>query len=107
MSGPEGSVTAAFPHRHDVGAHHHPRSDVEYTGAMADTATTSGSLGAPVTQLKSLTDQLVTVTTDHGDVTGTVLSCTRVSVWLVAGDDADVVVSLHEITGLVHHPAAA
>jgi hypothetical protein len=75
--------------------------------AMADTATTSGSLGAPVSQLKSLTDQLVTVTTDHGQVTGTVLSCTRLSVWLIAGDDADVVVALDEITGLVHHPASA
>lgn len=73
---------------------------------MADTATTSGSLGAPVTQLKSLTDQLVTVTTDHGQVTGTVLSCTRLSVWLIADDD-DVVVHLDEITGLVHHPAPA
>jgi hypothetical protein len=74
---------------------------------MADTATTPGSLGAPVSQLKSLTDHLVTVTTDHGEVTGTVLSCTRHSVWLVAGDDADVVVSLDEITDLVHHPASA
>lgn len=73
---------------------------------MADTATTSGSLGAPVTQLKSLTDQLVTVTTDHGQVTGVVLSCTRLSVWLIAGDD-DVVVALDEITDLVHHPASA
>lgn len=75
--------------------------------SMADTATTPGSLGAPVTQLKSLTDQLVTVTTDHGEVTGTVLSCTRLSVWLVARDDADVVVHLDEITGLVHHRGAA
>ena len=74
---------------------------------MADTATTSGSLGAPVTQLKSLTDQLVTVTTDHGQVTGVVLSCTRLSVRLIAGDDADVVVALDEITDLVHHPASA
>ncbi len=73
---------------------------------MADTATTPGSLGAPVTQLKSLTDQLVTVTTDHGQVTGVVLSCTRLSVWLIAGDD-DVVVALDEITDLVHHPASA
>lgn len=75
---------------------------------MADTATTSGSLGAPVSQLKALADQLVTVTTDHGDVTGTVLSCTRQSVWLVASDDVDVVVALDEITALVHHhPGAA
>ena len=76
------------------------------TMAMADTATTSGSLGAPAAQLKSLVDQRVTVTTDHGEVTGTVLSCTRLSVWLIAGDD-DVVVALDEITGLVHHGTSA
>ena len=75
--------------------------------AMADTATTPGSLGAPVSQLKSLTDQLVTVTTHHGQVTGTVLSCTRLSVWIIAGDDVDVVVALDEITDLVHHQASA
>lgn len=75
---------------------------------MGDTATTAGSIGAPVTQLKSLTDQLVTVTTEHGEVTGTVLSCTRQSVWLVC-DDVDVVVALDEITALVEHehPVAA
>lgn len=75
--------------------------------AMADTATTPGSLGVPVSQLKSLTGRLVTVTTDHGEVTGTVLSCTRLSVWLVAGEDADIVVALDEISSLVHHPATA
>ena len=74
---------------------------------MADTATTPGSLGAPVSQLKSLTDQLVTVTTAHGQVTGTVLSCTRLSVWLVAGDDADVVLALDDIIDVVRHPASA
>lgn len=74
---------------------------------MADTATTPGSLGAPVSQLKSLCDQLVTVTTAHGQVTGTVLSCTRLSVWLIAGDDADVVLALDDITDVVHHPASA
>tara|TARA_R100000306_G_scaffold52259_1_gene49133 strand:+ start:362 stop:598 length:237 start_codon:yes stop_codon:yes gene_type:complete len=74
---------------------------------MAHTATTPGSIGAPVSQLKSLIDQLVTVTTDRGDVTGTVLSCTRQSVWLVAGDDVDIVVALDDIIGLVHHQASA
>jgi len=74
---------------------------------MADTATTSGSLGAPVAQLKSLTGRLVTVTTDRDEVTGTVLSCTRQSVWLVAGDDVDVVVALDDITAVVGHAAAA
>ena len=75
---------------------------------MADTATTARSLGAPVSQLKALADQLVTVTTEHGEVTGTVLSCTRQSVWLIC-DDVDVVVALDEITSLVEHqhPAAA
>lgn len=74
--------------------------------AMADTATTPGSPGAPVAQLKTLVDQLVTVTTVRGEVTGVVLSCTRLSVWLIAGDD-DVVVALDEITSLQHHPARA
>lgn len=76
---------------------------------MADTAATAGSIGAPVTQLKALADQLVTVTTEQGEVTGTVLSCTRQSVWLVCAGDLDVVVALDDITALVSHsrPAAA
>jgi len=72
--------------------------------AMANTATTAGSPGAPVAQLKALVDQLVTVTTGWGDVTGVVLSCTRLSVWLVVDDD-DVVVALDHITALRQHPA--
>lgn len=75
--------------------------------AMANTATTAGSPGAPATQLKSLVDQLVTVTTEHGEVTGVVLSCTRLSVWLVSGDDRDVVVHLEDITGVSGHAARA
>lgn len=74
--------------------------------AMVDTATTAGSPGAPVTQLKSLVDQLVTVTTGQGEVTGVVLSCTRLSVWLVVGDD-DVVVALRDITALHQHAGRA
>ena len=74
--------------------------------AMANTATTAGSAGAPVAQLKTLVDQLVTVTTGEGEVTGVVLSCTRLSVWLVVGDD-DVVLALDEITSLQHHAAPA
>jgi aspartate/glutamate racemase len=74
--------------------------------AMADTATTAGSPGAPVTQLKSLVDQLVTVTTGQGEVTGVVLSCTRLSVWLVVDDD-DVVVALRDITALHQHASRA
>lgn len=73
---------------------------------MANTATTEGSTGAQATQLKSLTDQLVTVTTGQGQVTGVVLSCTRRSVWLVC-DDVDVVVALDDITALTQLPAAA
>lgn len=73
---------------------------------MANTATTEGSTGAQATQLKSLTDQLVTVTTGQGQVTGVVLSCTRRSVWLVC-DDVDVVVALDEITALTQLRAAA
>ncbi len=87
---------------------HHLSWPIGYTMSMANTATTPGSLGAPVTRLKSLTDHLVTVTTEHTQVTGTVLSCTRLSVWLIC-DDIDVVISLDEITSLVEHerPAAA
>jgi hypothetical protein len=74
--------------------------------AMANTATTARSLGTPVAQLKSLVDQLVTVTTAQGEVTGVVLSCTRLSVWLVVGDD-DVVVALGAITSLHQHASRA
>jgi hypothetical protein len=74
--------------------------------SMANTAPTPGSPGAPATQLRSLVDQLVTVTTEQGQVTGVVLSCTRQSVWLVSGDDHDVVLALDAVTDLVHHPGA-
>jgi hypothetical protein len=74
--------------------------------AMANTATTAGSPGAPVAQLKTLVDQLVTVTTGQGEVTGVVLSCTRLSVWLVVGDD-DVVVARRDITSLHQHAGRA
>ena len=57
--------------------------------------------------MKSLVDQLVTVTTEDGDVTGIVLSCTRSSVWMVGDDDVDVVVAVGKITGFTHQPAAA
>lgn len=73
---------------------------------MANTATIPGSAGAPVTQLKALVDQLVTVTTGRGAVTGVVLSCTRLSVWIVSGDDVDVVVSLDDITDVAPHGSA-
>ena len=74
--------------------------------AMANTATTPRSPGAPVAQLKTLLGQVVTVSTGQGEVTGVVLSCTRVSVWLVAGDD-DVVVALDDITCVHPHGTAA
>jgi hypothetical protein len=75
---------------------------------MAITGSAHGSLGSPVERLRSLTDTDVTITTHDGEVTGTVLSCTRVSVWLVV-DDLDVVVCLDdivEITGAGHASAA-
>lgn len=74
--------------------------------AMANSATTPGSPGAPAAQLKTLLDQLVTVTTAGGEVTGVVLSCTRLSVWLVVGDD-DVVVARRDITALHQHAGRA
>lgn len=66
------------------------------------------AIGAPVERLRSLTDTEVTITTHDGHFfTGSVLSCTRLSVWLVCGDD-DVVVALDEIIGVVeHHRAVA
>ena len=73
---------------------------------MAHTATTARSFEAPVAQLKSLVNQLVTVTTAGGEVTGVVLSCTRLSVWLVVGDD-DVVVARRDITALHQHAGRA
>lgn len=64
-------------------------------------------LGAPVERLRSLTDTDVTVTTLEGSFRGTVLSCTRLSVWLVCGDD-DAVVALDEIVRVdVHDRAVA
>lgn len=74
---------------------------------MAITGTTHGLLGPPVERLRSLTDTEVTLTTTDGEVTGRVLSCSRVSVWLVR-DDIDVVVPLDDIVGIVplHHTAA-
>lgn len=50
-------------------------------------------------QLRSLHDAEVTVTTYDGSFTGTVLSCTRLSVWLIS-DDEDVVLALDEVTSV-------
>ena len=61
--------------------------------------------GAPVERLRSLTDTEVTVTTHEGHFTGTVLSCTRLSVWLVCNDD-DVVVALDDVVDVVAHQRA-
>lgn len=61
---------------------------------------------SPVERLRSLTDTTVTLITCDGEVTGTVVSCCRSSVWLIGADDLDVVVPLDEIreigTGDVH-----
>ncbi len=72
---------------------------------MANSPRTSRSVGTPVDELRSLTDADVTVTTLDGSVTGTVLSCTRLSVWLVC-DDTDVVIGLDTIIGVVAHHVA-
>lgn len=60
---------------------------------MANIASTS----APLERLRSLADCAVVLVTYDGEVAGSVLSCTRSSVWLVAGDDTDVVVPVDEI----------
>ena len=73
---------------------------------MAITAPRNGSVGSPAAQLRALADTDVTVTTPAGSVTGRVLSCTRLSVWLI-DHDTDVVIALDEITDVVVHPQAA
>ena len=73
---------------------------------MAITGTAHGSVGSPVERLRSLTDADVTITTSEGEVTGTVLSCTRLSVWLVC-DDVDVVLVLDEVVDVVEHARVA
>ena len=74
--------------------------------SMAITGTAHGSVGSPVERLRSLTDADVTITTHEGEVTGTVLSCTRSSVWLIC-DDVDVVLVLDEVLRVVQHSRVA
>ena len=52
-----------------------------------------------VERLRSLHDAEVTITTHDGSFTGTVLSCTRLSVWLIS-DDEDVVLAIDEISAV-------
>lgn len=78
---------------------------------MANTATTVRSVGARaqgghVERLRSLTDTEVTITTDEGTFSGSVLSCTRLSVWLIC-DDVDHVIAVDEILDVVSHELAA
>ena len=77
--------------------------------AMATTEPRTGAAGTPVERLRSLTDTDVTIITVHGPVTGSVLSCTRLSVWLIS-DDVDHVIPISEIVdvvdGMQHRPAA-
>ena len=73
---------------------------------MAITGTAHGSVGSPVERLRSLTDADVTITTADGQVRGTVLSCTRLSVWLVC-DDVDIVLVLDEVIEVVAHARVA
>lgn len=78
---------------------------------MANTATTARSVGARaqgghVERLRSLTDTEVTITTDEGTFSGSVLSCTRLSVWLIC-DDIDLVIAVDDIVEVVAHELAA
>lgn len=52
---------------------------------------------SPAERLRSLVDVEVTVTTHDGRFTGSILSCTRLSVWLIGSDDDDAVIPLDEI----------
>ncbi len=78
---------------------------------MANTTATVGSVGAHapgghVERLRSLTDTEVTVTTHEGTFSGSVLSCTRLSVWLIC-DDVDHVIAVDDILDVVSHGLAA
>lgn len=74
---------------------------------MASPETAPGVIGSPVERLRSLTDTDVTLITYDGEVKGSVLSCTRSSVWLVGGDDIDVVVPVDEILDVISSHASA
>ena len=67
---------------------------------MATTDSRTGAAGTPVERLRSSTDTDVTIITSHGPVTGSVLSCTRGSVWLIS-DDEDHVIPIAEILDVV------
>jgi hypothetical protein len=49
------------------------------------------------TELRHLVGTTVTVHTGHGDIHGTLLSCTARSLWLVDDGESDVVVALDDI----------
>lgn len=55
---------------------------------------------SPAERLRSLVDVEVTVHTHDGSFTGSILSCTRLSVWLIGADDEDAVIPLDEIIGV-------
>ncbi len=78
---------------------------------MAHTATTARSVGAGARgghaeRLRSLVDTAVTVTTYDGTISGSVLSCTRRSVWIIC-DDVDHVIALDDILDVVAQNLAA
>ena len=56
-------------------------------------------------ELRHLVGAMVTVHTDHGDVHGTLLSCTSRSLWLVDDGEDDIVVALEDVV-TVHRDAA-
>ena len=49
------------------------------------------------TELRHLVGSIVTVHTGHGDLHGTLLSCTTKSLWLVDDGEDDVVVPIDEV----------
>jgi hypothetical protein len=52
------------------------------------------------TELRHLLGSTVTVCTGHGDVHGTLLSCTSHSLWLVDDTEDDVMVALDDVTSV-------
>jgi hypothetical protein len=49
-------------------------------------------------EVRHLLGATVTVETDHGEVHGTLLSCTTTSIWVVDDAESDVVVPLADVT---------
>ncbi len=67
---------------------------------------TAQRTNSPAERLRSLVDVDVTLVTTRGTFRGSILNCTRLSVWLIGADDDDAVIPLDEILDIgVSEPA--